>query len=277
VRPSPSLADLQRWMRWALTHPLGVSRATAAERLAGFPRRFEHPGMSVLPWIAADTLPGRTALDRLAVYGNGYFARLLGTLQLAYPRLESALGAGPFRELIAAHLLRRPSTSPSLADLGAGMATTLRESRLAAGSPWVVDLACLERAAAEVWLAGTGPFPPLAPPPGTGWDDARLELSPAVRLLDLGWDVAAWKPGAAPPEAREHLLVVWRTGSSTEVEALETGPGLLLGALADGSSLAEACGIAEFSGLSAESVGVLFSEWTGRGWFARAVGRGSTA
>src|SRR5262245_15333224 len=106
VRPSPSLADLQRWMRWALTHPLGVSRATAGERLAGFPPRFERPGTSALPWIAADTLPGRTALDRLAVYGNGYFARLHGTLQLEYPRLEAALGAGPFRELVAAHLLR---------------------------------------------------------------------------------------------------------------------------------------------------------------------------
>jgi hypothetical protein len=264
-------------MRWALTHPLGVSRATAGERLADFPPRFEHAGTSALPWIAADTLDGRTALDRLAVYGNGYFARLHGILQLEYARLETALGAGAFRELVAAHLLRCPSTSPSLAHLGAGMATTLRQSGLAAGSPWMVDLARLERAAAEVWLSETGPFPPLAPPPGTGWDGACLELSPAVRVLDLGWDVAAWEPGAVPPAAREHLLVVWRAGSSTGVEALEAGPGLLLGALGDGSSLAEACGIAEFAGLSAESVGVLFSEWARRGWFARAVARGSAA
>ena len=37
---SPSLAELQRWMRWALTHPLGVGRATAGEGSAVCPTVF---------------------------------------------------------------------------------------------------------------------------------------------------------------------------------------------------------------------------------------------
>ena len=102
---SPSLAELQRWMRWALTHPLGVARATSGEQLARLPERFTEPPARALPVVAADETPGRTAADRLAVYGSGYFSRLHGTLQVEYPQLSAALGEVPFREHAQAHEL----------------------------------------------------------------------------------------------------------------------------------------------------------------------------
>jgi hypothetical protein len=129
MSPSPSLAELQRWMRWALTHPLGVTRVVAGEQLAGLPERFAEPPARALAAVAGQQVAGRTAVERLSVHASGYFGRLHGTLEIEFPRLAAALGEGPFRSLVAAHLLRRPSTGPSLADLGKGLAETLSSGR----------------------------------------------------------------------------------------------------------------------------------------------------
>lgn len=109
---SPSLAELQRWMRWAVSHPLGIRSVLASVSSAGVPGRFTPPAVSALAAIAGDAMAGRTAIDRLAVYGGGYFSRLHGALDLECPRLAADLGQEEFRHLVAAHLLRHPSTSP---------------------------------------------------------------------------------------------------------------------------------------------------------------------
>lgn len=266
---SPSLGDLQRWMRWALTHPLGVGRAIAGESSPGLPDRFLAPSPSALAAIAADPTPGRTALDRLSVHGDGYFSRLHGTLRLEYPRLAAALGEEDFGALIAAHLLPRPSTSPSLADLGEGLAETLRAHPASANAPWLVDLAAVERASAEVWLSDAAM--------GGAWMDAeedwsrlRLALAATARLVRVGWDVVDWAQDGAPPVPRAGVLVVWRVEASIGIEWLPPGPGRLLEELARGAPLAEACAVAEALRMSPEDVTAAFAHWGGRGWLRRA-------
>ena len=273
MRPAPSLAELQRWMRWVLTHPLGVDRALAGERAPELPGRFTERPARALEAIVGEASAGRTRHDRLSVYAGGYFSRLHGALEIEYPRLAAALGTESFRALVAAHLLRHPSTSASLADLGTGLSATLEHARL--GEPWCVDLAFLERAAAEVWLSDAGPSPVLALPPGSDWSEVRLEPSPALRLLHLRWDVAAWEPGGPAPAPLEHALVVWRVAGSTGVERLAPGPASLLEALIEGRSLGDACGVAEASGLDAATMTRLFSGWAGHGWFARVLADGT--
>lgn len=269
MHPSPSLAELQRWMRWVLTHPLGVDRALSGEPDPELPRRFIEPRASALGTIAGEGRGGRTRGDRLSVYASGYFSRLHGTLEIEYPRLAAALGPESFRALSAAHLLRQPSTSASLADLGAGLAATLEDSLL--GEAWCVDLSLVERALAEVWLSDAGPFATLTPPPGRDWAEVRLEPSPALRLLQLAWDVDHWEPGDPAPAPLEHALVIWRADGSTGVERLAPGPASLLRALVRGLTLGEACGGAEAAGLDAETMTALFAEWAGNGWFARTL------
>jgi hypothetical protein len=265
---SPSLGDLQRWMRWALTHPLGVGRAIAGHSSPGLPDRFLVPSSSALAAIAADPTPGRTALDRLSVHGAGYFTRLHGTLRLEYPRLAAALGEEDFGALVAAHLLPRPSTSPSLADLGEGLPATLRAHPASADAPWLVDLAAIERAAAEVWLSDAGKSGAWMDAEDD-WSQLRLALAASARLVRVGWDVVDWAHDGAPPVPRVGLLVVWRVEASTGIEWLATGPGQLLEELARGVPLAEACAVAEALRMSAEDVTAAFAHWGARGWLAR--------
>lgn len=266
MSPSPSLAELQRWMRWALTHPLGVVAATGGARLAGLPERFVAPATGALAAVASDSVPGRTAVDRLTVYGSGYFSRLQGALRLEYPRLAAALGDGAFRALAASHLLRSPSSSPSLADRGEGLAETLRAEPASGEAPWLVDLAQLERAAAEVWLSDTASTPGRIPSVEDGWERLRLALVPEARQLRLGWDVTDWDPENGPPARRDAWLVMWRVEGSTEAEWVDPAPGAVLDALVAGASLGAACELAGSLGMSAGEVTQSFGHWTGRGW-----------
>ncbi len=268
---SPSLGDLQRWMRWALTHPLGVGRAIAGHSLPGLPDRFLAPSSSALASIAADPTPGLTALDRLSVHGAGYFTRLHGTLRLEYPRLAAALGVEDFGALVATHLLPRPSTSPSLADLGEGLAATLRAHPASAEAPWLVDLAAVERASAEVWLSDRGMAGPWMDA-DKDWSQLRLALAATARLVRVGWDVVDWAQDGAPPVPRAGVLVLWRVEASTGIEWLTPGPGQLLEELTRGVPLAEACAVAEALRMSPEDVTAAFAHWAGRGWLEPAPG-----
>lgn len=267
MSPSPSLGELQRWMRWALTHPLGVGRAIAGHSLPGLPDRFLAPCSSALAAIAADPTPGLGALDRLAVHGAGYFSRLHGTLRLEYPTLAAAMGEEDFGALVAAHLLLRPSTSPSLADLGEGLDATLRTYPASTGAPWLVDLAAVERASAEVWLSDAGDDDPWIDPE-KDWSQIRLALAASARLVRVGWDVVDWAQDGTPPVARAGVLVVWRLEASTGIEWLAPGPGQVLATLTRGVPLSEACAVAEALRMSPEDVTAAFAHWTGRGWLA---------
>ena len=127
MQRSPSLAELQRWLRWALTHPLGVHRAAAGEHLPGLPARFIEPDARALSFIAGD-LGGRDAAERLSVHGTGYFARLHGTLRLEYPRLAGALGEDEFRVLIRCLCNCHSCHSIRIRDLEAASRTSLSSS-----------------------------------------------------------------------------------------------------------------------------------------------------
>ena len=266
MSPSPSLAELQRWMRWALTHPLGVSEATGGRTLAGLPGRFDAPATDALSAVAGDSAPGRTALERLAVYGGGYFQRLHGTLELEFPRLAKALGDESFRALVAAHLLRSPSTNPSLADLGEALAETLRSLSSGVDAPWLVDLARIERATAEVWLSDVPPMTPWTLSAGDDWEQVRFALAPGARHLRLTWDLGEWRPDEGTPARRESSLMVWRVEASTRVESVDSRSEAVLEALVGGMPLGPACALAGSLGMSAEELTGVFAHWTARGW-----------
>jgi len=271
MQSSPSLADLQRWMRWVLTNPLGADRATGGEQLPGLPERFVEPEARALACIAGDPVHGRGVVDRLSVYASGYFSRLHEALELEYPRLAAALGAEEFRDLVAAHLLSAPSSSPSLADLGEDLAGTLRACPAGTRWPWLVDLAALERATAEVWLSGpSGPRGGLTLGEGEDPGLLRLAFSALARLVRMSWDVVDWRPEQALPAPRQGRLVVWRVEATTGVEWLDHAPGEVLDALSRGAHLGELCELAATLGMSSEHVGTAFGHWAERGW----VGRG---
>ena len=204
----------------------------------------------------------RTAVERLDIYANMYFWRILDVLRDLYPRTTVVLGDGAFHNLVTDYLLSHPSSHPSLSRVGAQLPRFLRE-RPDAARPWLADLAELELARNEVFdLADAEPLTidVLRELPPEQFGSLELPLIPACRILRLGWAVDdAWDraeppegEGASTEEAREidppaegeRAILVWRGGFNVDDiyhRALDGREAEALGLLEKGTTFGLVC------------------------------------
>ena len=146
-----------------------------------------------------------SAAERLDIYANMYFFRLLDALKEDYPRLLAALGPARFHNLITDYLLACPSGHPSLRYLGRRLPAFLAEHPLERESPGLADLARLEWARADLFDDADAVVLTRAALAGLPQDAAgelMLTLVPAFRLLNLEHDaVSVWRALGGDPAA----------------------------------------------------------------------------
>ncbi len=271
VNSAPMLADLQRWFQTVIAHPGGVELglAAAAAQLG-------------ISWEQADepVLPSRrqSSVERLAVYARAYWARLLECLREDYPLVGRAVGAEAFDALAAAYLIDHPSTSYTLAALGAKFPAYLADTappdddRLRA----VPELAALERAVTEVFDLDGGETlgfltaDDLQRAALEPWAEFRPTVLPTVRLLAFRFDVDRWftslRDGevAPPGESGPCYVALSRREFIVRRHRLSRGQYVLLRSLAAGGSLGQA--IAELA--ADEAAAELDVSDVLRSWFA---------
>ncbi|CAM3999110.1 hypothetical protein GCM10009799_17130 [Nocardiopsis rhodophaea] len=181
---------------------------------------------AILDSSAADAAPGvvtasatLSARYRLAIYQQGYRARLVECMRAQYPVLHRVLDDEVFDAFALEYLDQRPSRSHTLHPLGGGFADFLRETRPdedpdadEVGDGWIdtlIDLADFERAFAE---AHTAPGPEGRAYPGANvlpdagsraWVQTVLGIAPCVRVMRTGAPVhtfaTAVRRGHDPP------------------------------------------------------------------------------
>ncbi|HEV2169709.1 MAG TPA: DNA-binding domain-containing protein, partial [Candidatus Binatus sp.] len=66
------------------------------------------------------------AVDRLDIYANMYFYRLLDVLREDFPATAAVVGTDLFHNLVTGYLLEHPPTEPSIAYAGRYLAKHLR-------------------------------------------------------------------------------------------------------------------------------------------------------
>src|SRR5713226_137689 len=107
------LGQIQRWMQATIMHPVGVAEGMASTEA----RRHIDVGPD-----AAETIVNRSqalsALERLAIYGYAYYARLLECLREEFPVLKHALDEEVFDAFAVGYLQQYPSRSYTLFQLG---------------------------------------------------------------------------------------------------------------------------------------------------------------
>jgi hypothetical protein len=220
-----SLVQIQHWMQSVITHsdgvPSGVSSVLA--------RNYIDIGPEDLEGVIR---PSRelSSTDRLRVYGNAYFSRLLECLRTEFPALLYVLGEETFHSFALEYLHRHPSRSYTLSTLGAGFPQHLADTRPAREDPlapdyadFLIDLARLERAYTEVFdLPGPEDgerlsLEKLQSIPEDAWSDVRLVAYPCVRLISFEFPVNEYAsavrhkaPNASIPKAAETYLVLTR-------------------------------------------------------------------
>lgn len=153
-RGDSSFDAIQRWMQAVIVHVDGVA--------AGMESSSAQAAIPVSPADIERLIcrsHAQTSIERLSVYSNAYWARLLDVLSGDYPALAHALGADVFAGMSSAYLQAHPPGSYTLADLGRHFPDYLANSRPPnqneEGSPdwadFLIDLAKLERTYSEIF------------------------------------------------------------------------------------------------------------------------------
>jgi hypothetical protein len=189
---------------------------------------------------------------RLAIYGNGYRARLAESLQTHYPALVAHLGAEGFDTLCSAYIDAHDSTFASIrfygGDLGAFIATHLNHEL----TPAVAELARWEWTMNEVFDAADAEpidVQALAAVAPEEWAGLKFELHPSLRRLELKWNAPQlWKAltgeTSAPAAAEEEEPVawlLWRCDLQIYFRPLPPSEARALDAVALGQTFGELC------------------------------------
>jgi hypothetical protein len=120
----PALDVVQRWFQAVVTHPAGAAAGIASPAAQGFVPL----GRGALERLVRRS-SRLTAEQRLAIYANAYYARLLECLAECFPVLERALGAEVFAGFAFDYLQRYPSRSYTLDRLADSFPRFLEETR----------------------------------------------------------------------------------------------------------------------------------------------------
>jgi len=288
------LARIQQWMHSVITHPEGVE--------AGLDSPATRTLIDVAPGEVEDVIcrsSAQTSIERLHVYANAYYARLLEVLDSEFPALVHALGEELFQDFAFGYLQQYPSQSYTLSDLSAKFPEYLAHTRplresVDAEPDWadfLVDLATLERTYSEVFdgpgvegkrLLQADDLRAIAP---GSWQRVRLVPVPCVRLLSLRFSVHEYatavrrqeNPSLSMPSPT--WLVVTRRDYVVRRVAVSEAEFAALAVLVGGGTIAASLEAAEnrwsgdFDQLASE-VQRWFRDWSAAGYFQSIVEAG---
>jgi hypothetical protein len=282
------LGRIQQWMQAVITHPAGVRAGIDSDA-----------ARSEIDIVAGDIeqvvsrSQALTSVERLEVYGNSYFARLLECLTAEFPAVIHAVGEEVFGGFAFGYLQAYPSTSYTLADLGRQFPHYLEEIRPDREdneppdwADFVIDLAKLERTYSEVFDAPGVEGEPLLSPddlqaiPPEQWPFTKLQPVPCLRLATFRFPVHEYatavrhETDAAPPAAKPTYLVITRrdfivrrkTVTSTQFELLTR---LVSGATVGDAIETVAATIDGSVDRFAEELRDWFGNWATAGYFHR--------
>ncbi|MFL6264414.1 MAG: putative DNA-binding domain-containing protein [Thermoanaerobaculia bacterium] len=215
---SRSLDVVQRWFQAVVTHPEGVEGGVESEEAQRLIR---------LKRGELEAVIGRsrnlTAAERMGIYANAYYARLLECLAAYFPMLQKTLGEEIFEGFAFEYLQQYPSKSYTLDRLGENFARFLEETRPEPeegeapgeiGWPdFLIDLAELEHNVNRVFDGPGVEGKPLLTAealrsfPAERFAEARLVPVPCLRLLTFRFPMNAYYTAIRRAEEGEEVPV----------------------------------------------------------------------
>lgn len=192
------LEDLERWFQAVVTHPSGVARGIDSDAAQ---RQVPVSSDSVDKVILPSSQLG--SIERLEIYGNAYYSRLLECLRESFPTVVHAVGREAFDGFAFGYLQDYPSQSYTLSHLATHLIEYLKKTRPDSGShqeeasfpDFLIDLVTLEWTIEQVFdgpgveempLLSPGDLQAISP---DAWPEAVLEIARCVRLLAFRYPV----------------------------------------------------------------------------------------
>lgn len=216
-----------------------------------------------------------TPVERVEIYANGYFYRILDVLKEDYPAVLAVVGADNFHNLATGYLIDYPPTEPSIYFAGRNLAAYLATHPLRERLPYLADLARLERSTLESFHAADAKAldaDAMRAIPPAGWPALRMRAHPAMRLEESAWrvdrvlraveDAVVWRP----PDREPVTIVVWRREARVAYRAAETveRESLRLASVDGGTTFAVICETIAATAGESDDVAALINRLLGR-------------
>lgn len=278
-----SLDVVQRWFHSVVAHPGGVEEGAVSDEAQALIRLNRGELEAVVRRSR-----NLTAAERMSVYANAYYSRLLECLGANFPILKQALGDEVFDGFAFEYLQQYPPSSYTLDHLGASFPRYLEETRPedAGELGWpdfLIDLATFEWAVAKVFdgpgVEGKTLLTPeaLQAFPPERFAEARLVPVPCLRLFAFRFPINAYYSAARrvgegeemplPEPGAEHVALT-RRDFVVRRYPLTMPQHALLSALLAGGTVGEAINAAAAaSDLDDESLAAELRAWF-RFWVA---------
>ncbi len=223
-----------------------------------------------------------SASERVTIYANAYFYRLLDCLYEEFPATSAVVGADNFVALVRDYLRAWPPTEPSIFYMGRHLSAFLRDHAFARRWPFTYELARLERTILEVFHAAevfTLSDQAMRAIPSYQWPTIRLKIHPAVQILHNEWrvtdvlgDVQTGRE-CREPAHQKSPVIVWRQDAEVYYRALEDAEAKALVLLSEGARFAAICEVVEALTSTTDQValiGRLLAQWLADGILVRA-------
>jgi len=275
---NPGLANLQALLYRLITAPEGVAAGLAAERARGPAALDDLHDLEEL--IESDDR--LSAVERLDIYANAYFYRILDCLKEDFPATLATLGGDNFHNLVTGYLIEYPPTEPSISYAGRHLTEFLRHHPMRERWPFIDDLARLERRLIEVFHAAEAEplnaeaMRAVAP---DDWPALAMRTHPALAIVDCEWRVdellreveAATGEGDRIRGEPAHVpvsVLVWRRNSHVHYRALEPPERAAFELASAGTTFAAICEAIAEVGRDADPVALinrLLARWIQEG------------
>jgi hypothetical protein len=255
------LAAMQQWLLATIADPAPIDASAVCRRITASRQQVPE--------------------ERLGVYQQAYFARLLDVLRELFPCTRFAVGDETFDALATGYIIRHPPHSYTLAQLADDLPQYLDETRPRDGEwgRFIVELAQLEQSIDRIF---DGPGPELLPQftlAGNADGSLRLKLVPGFEQHSFTFPISTfytdWKNGRLPtwPQPREQHVALWRRNYIVRRWELSAPQMDLLRAIQNGDSLGDALAAAADAADQADladlagNVRQWFAQWAAAGLF----------
>ena len=218
---------------------------------------------------------GDHAAAGLAVYQNNYRSQLVECLEQSYPQVRTWIGDDAFLHAAITHINSRPPHAWTLDVYGCDFADTL--AALYPDNPDLHELAWIENALTEAFVARDAEPLPADSLATIDWDTARLRFTPSLATIvattnaDAIW--SALSTGETPPDgemlADPGGLIVWRRRFTSCLNRLDALDYDALRLAQTGGRFADLCDmlvarLGEADGVA--KAGALLAGWFGSEW-----------
>lgn len=164
---------------------------------------------------------------RLSVYQSNYRSQLIDCLQQSFTQVREWMGDDAFLQAALTHINRHPPHAWTLDAYPHEFGETL--ASLYPDNPDLHELAWIERALDEAFVARDAACVPASTLAAIDWESASLHFTPSLRVraattnADEIW--TALCAGASPPEGAMLTepggLLVWRRGSTCSLKRVD--------------------------------------------------------